>query len=176
MKIHYGHAVCVAVWMLALAARAGDGDLDVSCQPKKIEDKVTAQKSDEVSKTQKWGYSITVENKTFKPLDDLEVKYIIFYRHEYLGIKGPPQKKQASGSYTIKEVASNDKVTFDTDPVELTKASLLGPVGGYSYFTNGAKPSAEDSLTGIWIRIYQNGNLFTEFAKPSDLTDREKWE
>jgi hypothetical protein len=176
MKPRYAFAIRTAVWMLALVARAGDADVDVSCQPKKIEDRVTGRQFNEESKTQKWGYSVTVENKTFKPLAQLEVKYIIFYKHEQLGIKGPPQKKQISGSHTISEVPSNDKVSFDTDAVELTKAALLSSLGGYTYFANGAKLKTDDSLTGIWIRIYQNGALFTEFANPSELPDREKWE
>ncbi len=176
MKIRYGHAICAAMCLLAQVARAGDADADVSTEPKKIADKVTGQQTDAVSKTQKWGYSVTVENKTFKPLTNLEVKYMIFYKHEQLGIKAPPRKQHSSGSFTIPSVAANDKVSFDTTPVELTKAVLLGPVGGYSYFANGAKPSAQDSLTGIWVRIYQNGTLFKEFANPSDLIDKEQWE
>jgi hypothetical protein len=175
MKIRSGYVLCAAVWMLAAVARGGDADMDVTTQAKKIEDQVTGQKTDEVSKTQKWGYSVTVENKTFHPLDNLEVKYMIFYKHEQLGIKGPPFKKHVNGTYTIKEVAPNDTTSFDTDAVELTRAALLGPVGGYTYFLNGAKPKVEDSLSGIWIRIYQNGTLFKEYANPSDLTEKEQW-
>jgi hypothetical protein len=177
MKLFPGVVFCAAVFALGQVARAGDADVTVSCQPKKFENKVTAGKpSDEVKKTQMWGYSVTVENKTFKPMTDLEVKYIIFSKRQQLGMKGPGRKQHDSGSYTIKEIAPNDKVTFDTDSIALTKAMLIGQSGGYSYFTNGAKPKAEDSLTGLWIRIYQNGNLFTEFANPAELTSKETWE
>ncbi len=176
MRIRVGHVICAVACILAHTARAGDEDLDVSSQPKKIEDKITGQHSEEVSKTEKWGYSVTVENNTFQPLTNLEVKYMIFYKKEELGVKGPPRKRHDDGTYGIPLVAANDKVTFDTGSVELTKSTLLGPVGGYSYFSNGAKPSAQDSLTGVWIRIYQNGQLFKEYANPSDIMQKEQWE
>jgi hypothetical protein len=117
-----------------------------------------------------------VENQGFKNLANLQVKYIIFYKHEQLGIKGPPQKKTKSGTYSIPEIDSLGKTSFDTDSVTLTKASLVGPMGGYSYFTNGAKPTAADTLTGVWVRIYQNGALLTEYTYPADLASVETWQ
>jgi len=177
MNIRHGFALYAAVMVMAQVVRAGDADLDITCQPRKFEDKIVAGKpSDEISKTQKWGYVVTVENKTFKPMADMEVKYIIFSKHEHLGIKGPARKQQDAGNYTIQQIAPNDKVTFNTSSVELTKTALVGAGSTYYYFPNGAKPKAEDSLTGLWIRIYQNGTLFTEFANPPSLTSREKWE
>jgi len=177
MKLRFNIALCLAVSVLMQSARANDADVEITSQPKRIETQPTAgPHPDEVSKTQKWGYAVTLENKTFKPIQNLEVRYIVFYKHEQLGIKAPPQKKQLSGTYPIDKIDSLGKVSFDTSPVVLTKALLIGEVGSYTYFTNGAKPKAEDSLTGIWIRVYRNGSLFAEHAQPSELTSREKWE
>jgi len=174
MKLSF--AIYAAVFALAQVARAGDADLNINCEPKKFETEIVpGHVSSEVAKTQKWGYVVTVENKTFKPLNDMEVKYIIFSKHEKLGVKGPARKQHDTGTYTIKQVAANDKVTFNTSSVALTKASLVGAGGTLYYFSNGAKPRAEDSLTGLWIRIYQNGTLFAEFANPSGLTTSEQW-
>jgi hypothetical protein len=169
-------AICAAVFVLAQVARAGDADLNINCEPKRFENEVVpGHISNEVAKTQKWGYTVTVENKTFKPLNDMEVKYIIFSKHEKLGVKGPAHKQHDTGTYTIKQIAANDKATFNTSTVELTKATLVGSGNTYYYFANGAKPKAQDSLTGLWIRIYQNGTLFAEFANPAVLTTNEQW-
>jgi len=75
----------------------------------------------------------------------------------------------------IASIDSLGKTSFDTDSVALTKASLLGPPGGYTYFVNGAKPTAADTLTGLWVRVYQNGNLFAEYSYPSGLSSSETW-
>ena len=173
MKI--GPLVCVAVLLMAQLARAGDGDLDISSQPKKLGDKAGGTHHvDELVKREQWGYTITLENKTFKPLNNLEVDYVIFYKHVEFGSKAPPQKKQVSGTYTVPAIASLDKVSFDTNPVELTKAELLGPTGGYAYFTNGGRGKADDALIGISVRVMLNGALFGQYSNPSDLDSADQ--
>jgi hypothetical protein len=52
----------------------------------------------------------------------------------------------------------------------------MGASGSYTYFLNGANPKAEDSLAGIWVRMYQNGKIVGEFTKPSNLASKEKWD
>ena len=127
MKIHSRLAICAIAFLLAHAARAGDADVTISSEPKKFDQKAnSSQNSDITSKTEDWGYSVTVQNSTFKPLANLEVKYIIFYKHSQLGIKAPPKKMKASGSFTIQSIASQDKQSFQTDPVKLTKAAPDG--------------------------------------------------
>jgi hypothetical protein len=179
MKTHYSPLLCVALFLLNQIAWAGDSDLNITVEKKKVENhSATGPQPSQVgtSKSEQWGYSVTVENQGFKNLANLEVKYIIFYKHEELGIKGPPRKETKTGTYTIPEIDSLGKTSFDTKSVLLTKSSLVGPMGGFSYFTNGAKPTAADTLTGIWVRVYQNGNLFTEYTYPSDLSSVETWQ
>ena len=113
-------AVSVALCLVAQVARAGDGDVSVTSQPKKFAKKpATGQHHGETtSKTQDWGYSITLENKTFKPFANLDVKYKIFYHHEQLGVKGPGEKKISDGSFTVDQLPSLGKISFDTSSVE----------------------------------------------------------
>jgi hypothetical protein len=175
-----GLLVCAAMFLFIHVARAGDSDLNITCEKKKFEPRpgsiTEPQHSGEGSTvTEHWGYKVSIENQGFKNLSNLEVKYIIFFKQEQLGIKGPPRKETISGTYTIPEIDSLATTSFETDPVKLTKSSLVGPVGGYTYFTNGAKPSATDTLTGLWVRVYQNGNLFAEYAYPAGLTSSETW-
>jgi len=158
--------------------RAADGDVTITCEKKRVDHgPAAAQKpSQEVKKTENWGYTVTVENEAFKALQNLQVKYVIYYKQEKLGIKAPPRKQTKTGTFTIDSVDSLGKTSFDTVSVPLTRAVLVGSdVGGYDYFPNGAKPTAEDTLTGIWIRIYKDGSQFAEFAYPAGLTSSEQW-
>lgn len=156
-------------------ARGADSDVTITCDKKKFEDTAGAASGENTGvnkKSENWGYTVSVENEGFKALTGLEVKYIIFYKHSELGIKGPPQKKTKTGSYTIDTLAAIGKTSFDTDPVTLTKASL----GGGAIFGNGARSRVADTLSGLWIRIYKDGNLFAEYAYPAGLTSTETWQ
>jgi len=178
MKTRYGLVVIAALFAWIHLARAGDSDVNITCEKKRMElhGGGAGESSDVTKKSEQWGYSVSVENQGFSDLSDLQVKYIIFYKHEELGVKGPGQMKTRTGTCTIDKIASLDKTSFDTESVTLTKASLVGPVGGYSYFGNGAKSSVADTLTGLWVRIYKDGNLFAEYAYPAGLTSSETWQ
>jgi hypothetical protein len=178
MKTQSAPLLCVAMFLLVHFARAGDSDLNITCVKKRFEATGSAASrpgSEEESKTEQWGYKVSIENQAFKNLSNLEVKYAIFYKREQLGIKGPPRKQTQTGTYTIASIDSLASTSFDTTSVKLTKSTLVGPVGGYSYFANGAKPTANDSLAGLWVRVYQNGALFAEYAYPAGLTSTETW-
>jgi hypothetical protein len=118
-----------------------------------------------------WVYEVTVENKTFKELAGLDVKYTIFFKQEKLGVKADPTPKHQNGNFTIPVLKSHEKTSFTTDSVELKKSSLAG---NYIY-TSGAKPNAQDTLVGLAVRVFQNGQQFAEYANPSTLA-KEKWD
>lgn len=179
MKTRWGFVLAAVMVLLVQLARAADSDVNITVEKKRFEHTAGSglqPKSDEAKKTDAWGYTVSVENQSFKALQNLDVKYVIFYKHEELGVKGPAHKETKSGDYTLTSVDSLGKTSFDTDSVKLTRASLVGSsLGGYTYFANGAKPTAEDSLVGIWIRVYKDGNLFAEYAYPAGLSSTEKW-
>ena len=169
----------MAIFLFANGAQAADSDLNITCVKKRFEAQPGGAgqiRSEGSAKSEQWGYSVTIENQGFKPLANLEVKYIIYYKHEQLGIKGPPKKETKTGTYTLAALNSLGKTSFDTHSVKLTKASLVGSFGGYTYFANGAKPTATDSLTGLWVRVYKDGNVFAEYAYPAGLTSSEQWQ
>ena len=115
---------------------------------------------------------MTVENRTFKALTGLSAKYFIFYKQEQIGSKAAERLQRKSGTCAVPDIPVGEKNAFTTDSVDLKKAVL----NGYYIFANGARSKAEDSLAGVWIRIYQNGTLFAEYARPSTLPSKEKWE
>jgi hypothetical protein len=168
--------VLLAVAILTVLAGpvgAGNADVDIHCVAKKLDEKVnqgSGEGSFAVTK-EHWIYEVTIENRTFKDLADVEVKYVIFFNKEQLGVKAAATPKQQSGTATVGSLKSHEKKSFTTEPVELDKANL---VGNYHY-PSGAKPGAHDTLTGLGVRVMQAGQQFAEFANPSTLL-REKWQ
>jgi len=157
------------------AAHAENSDVVINTVAKKLDDKSATPAKGEGSiaeKKEEWGYVVTIENKAFKPLEYLEAKYIIFYKQEQIGSKVPARLQRKNGTFAIREIPANGKNTFTTDAVELKKAVLTGNY----IFTNGARTKAEDGLSGIWIRFYQNGNQVAEYIRPPSLSGKEKWE
>ena len=111
----------------------------------------------------------TIENKAFKELSNLDLKYVVFFTQERLGVKADPTKRQQSGSFSIDSLKSHEKKSFSTNPVELNKSNLVG----HWHYQSGAKPKAQDTLVGLVVRVYQGAQQFAEFANPSILL-REK--
>ena len=151
---------------------AGNFDVEIHCTPKKVDEQVRKASDGGANTTKEhWTYEVTVENKTFKDLANLDVKYAIFFKTEQLGVKADATPKQQLGSYNIPALKPHEKKSFTTDRVELDKSNL---VGNWIY-SSGAKPNAQDTLVGVAVRVYQNGQLFAEYANPSTLS-KEKWQ
>ena len=169
------HVLCQCAVTLLAATQlviAGNSDLEIHCTPKKIDETVNKASDGGAATTkQHWNYEVTVENKTFKDLADLEVKYVVFLKQEQLGVKATATPRQEKGSFTISGLKPHEKKSFTTAPVEIKKSNL---VGNWIY-TSGAKPNAQDTLVGVAIRFYQNGQQFAEYANPPNLA-KEKWE
>src|SRR5437660_4410843 len=160
-----------AVWATNVAI-AGNFDLEIHCFPKRIDQSVKRASDGGANQTKEhWVYDVTIENKTFKELSNLDLKYVIFFKQEQLGVKATAAPRQQSGSFSIDSLKPHEKKSFSTNPVELNKANL---VGNWIY-TSGAKPNAQDTLVGLAMRVYQGGQQFAEFANPSTLL-REKVE
>ena len=180
MKTRYGLVLFGLILLFCQFARAADSDVTITAEKKLIHRSPGngfQPNSKTGKKTEDWAFTVKVENQTFQTLENLDVKYIIFYKHEELGVKAPPQKKTKSGTYSIASIDSLAAASFDTDSVSLTRAYLIGSnPDSYAYFGNGAKPNAADTLTGIWVRIYKDGNLFAEYAYPAGLTSSETWQ
>lgn len=154
------------------AMLAGNSDVEIHCAPKKVDEQVRKASDGGANVTKEhWVYEVTVENKTFKDLPNLDAKYAIFLKQEQLGTKAAPSARHQNGSFSIPALKSHEKKSFTTDPVELSKSNL---VGNWIY-TSGAKPNAQDTLVGLAIRVYQNGQQFADYANPSTLS-KEKWE
>jgi hypothetical protein len=43
---------------------------------------------------ERWVYDLTIENKTFRELTNLERKYVIFFTQARLGLEADPSKRE----------------------------------------------------------------------------------
>ena len=162
----------IAFTVTARVSMGGNFDFEIHCVPKKLDESVKKGSAGGANiNREHWAYDLTIENKTFKELADLEVKYVIFFRQEQLGKKADAMSRRENGSFSIPGLKSHEKKSFTTDAVELKKSNLVGNW----HYTSGAKPNAQDTLVGLAVRVYQNGQQVAEYANPSTLT-REKWE
>ena len=160
-----------AVWSTNVAI-AGNFDVEIHCSPKRIDQSVKKASDGGANETkERWVYDVTIENKTFKELTILDLKYVIFFTEERLGMKADPIKRQQNGSFNIDSLKSHEKKLFSTNPIQLNKSNLVG----HWHYESGAKPNVQDTLVGLAVRVYQGGQQFAEFANPSTLL-REKVE
>ena len=160
-----------AAWSTNVAI-ASNFDVEIHCFPKRVDQTVKKASDGGANETKEhWVYDVTIENKTFKELANLDLKYVVFFTQERLGAKTDPTKRQQSDSFSIDSLKPHEKKSFSTNPVELNKSNLVG----HWHYESGAKPNAQDTLVGLVVRIYQGGQQFAEFANPSTLL-REKAE
>jgi hypothetical protein len=159
----------LAVAQLSLA---GNFDVEIHCVARRVDQTVKKASDGGANETKEhWVYDVTIENKTFKELANLDLRYVIFFKQEQLGVKANPTPRQQNGSFSIDSLKSQEKKSLTTNPVELNKSNLVG----HWHFGSGAKPNAQDTLVGLAVRVYQGGQQFAEFANPSTLL-REKVE
>jgi hypothetical protein len=83
--------------------QAAPTDLEIHCVRKKTDtDGNQTTRAGHVTRTKEhWAYDVTVENKTFKELSGLEMKYVIFFKEEKLAKHDAAASRRESGSLTI---------------------------------------------------------------------------
>lgn len=163
--------MAMAMGMLPCVVRA-QSTMDITALQKKLDEQKNTKPTDTNISKEQWQYIVTAENKQFKDLPGLTFKYMVFYKQEDFGSKNPAQIKHIKGAHPVEMLKAHEKVTFETDFVTLQQARLKA---GW-YFTDGAKPSANGALSGIWVRVYQGENLVAEMCKPTNLSFKETWE
>jgi len=170
MKTAYRVLLSLTIAFAINTALAANFDLEIHCVPRRVDQTVKKASNGGINETKEhWVYDVTIENKTLKELTNLDVKYVIFFKQEQLGSKAAAAPRQQADSLIIESLKSHEKKLFSTNPIELNKSNLVG----YWHYADGAKPNAQDILVGLGIRVYQSGQLFAEFANPSNLF-REK--
>jgi hypothetical protein len=118
-----------AVWSTNVTI-GGNLDVEIHCAPKRVDQTVKKASDGGANETKEhWVYDVTIENRTFNELTNLDFKYVIFFKQEQLGVKAPATPRQQSGSFSIDSLKSHEKKSFSTNPVELSKSNLVSNWG-----------------------------------------------
>jgi len=116
-------------------------------------------------------YDVKIRNKTFDDMENLEVKYMIFYEEAQHGSRDKPVPASIKGKEAVKFLKAHSEASFMTKPVTLTKSQLDGNV----FWTSGASGRSKDAVTGLWFRVYAGGKLVGEYANPSTVSKKNEW-
>ncbi len=164
--------VIAAAGLFSVNVRAGSMDLEIHVQPNQTDQSgiQTQGGGSRYHTKEHWLYEVNIENKSFKQMDGLEVRYVIFSTHEKFGSTDPAEQKRTTGSMSVGSLKPHEKRAVKTNAVELDKTQL----DGNYYFPTGGKQKAQDSLVGVWVKVFQNGQQLTEYANPSTLL-KEHW-
>jgi hypothetical protein len=160
-----------AVMCAALAVGAGLDALEIRAVAKRVDANQAQNQGHRAVSKEHWSYDITVQNKLFQPLSGLDVRYMVFYTTAELGSKETALQQHQSGNFTIDLLQSQERKGSATGPVELDKAHIIGR----RHFINGGRIKAQDTLVGVWVRVYRGGQLIGEYANPSTLM-KEHWQ
>src|SRR5437660_11285872 len=130
--------ICFGLLLCSLPVtqlRAGDYTFGVHFDPKKF-DSERKEAVDKIETKEHWGYAVTIENKTFKDVPNLEIKYLVFEKADKPKASKPSDMKlkQTGGTQAIPLFKKNDKFTFTTEPLELKMSELKG---GWHYTDGG---------------------------------------
>ncbi len=113
-----------------------------------------------VTTNEQWGYSITLTNRTSRPIDKLRADCIIFTG------SGQSLTKGAVSILPVNVLKSRDRIVLNTGTVMLTKTHYKGETS--------PKP-AGSQLYGIWVRIYRGDELIREYATPEGIPAKQSW-
>ncbi|TXI83318.1 MAG: hypothetical protein E6Q40_11195 [Cupriavidus sp.] len=116
-------------------------------------------------------YRIDVKSRAFKPVENVEVKYNIYYEDKQEGSRDAGTLQAKTGSQKFDKIEPGKPVAVSTDPFELTTQKL----DGNWYWANGASNKTADRVVGIWARVYVNGELKQEYCNPTTLSKKADW-
>jgi len=124
--------------------------------------------------SQNWTGVINILHRAFKPSPDLEVRYIIFVKRQQLGQKENQELvDKVKGNAKVDSIKPGGNVTVTTSDVVLKKEQMEA---GWR-LAGGGRQKAEDSVSGVWVRLYDtDGNMVMEYANPTTLMQKYKWE
>jgi hypothetical protein len=146
-------------------------DVQISASPRKLDEQKNRQGGNVTVTTREIVYKVTLENRSFKNLPQLQVKYMIFYADPKPANNEKPVEAYQTGSETLADLASHRSATFETKPLKLTKEELDA---GW-YWVGSGKSRLKDRVTGVWIRAYSNGNIVGEYSNPTTVSKKREW-
>ena len=171
MKATSVYRVFVLLLAISAGAVAQFHDVQISASPRKLDEQKNRQGGNVTVTTKEIVYKVTLENRSFKAVPQLQVKYMIFYADPKPDSNEKPVEAYQTGSEPLADLASNRSATFETKPLKLSKEELDA---GW-YWVGSGKSRFKDRVTGVWIRAYSNGNIVGEYSNPTTVSKKREW-
>lgn len=120
----------------------------------------------------KWGYNVTITNKTTKPLENLRAEYRLFATVDNVHVSEESGKlKKKAFQSPIESIPSLGKIVFKTETISAIKMKYNGNIVSAKTGDN----SSREVLSGIWIRVYRGDDLIHETIMPEKMRETQKW-
>ena len=161
--------LAIAAVALPMLAQAGDFEitLDRTRGGMKQSQGKVEKKAD-----QKWVGEINITNHSFKPTLPTEVKYMLFVKRQELGQKqGLDSVEKIKGKASIPALKAQEKTKVATSAVNLRHQELEA---GWSY-DNGGSAKADDTVSGVWVKLFQGEKEVGEYIDPPTVKEKYKW-
>ena len=156
-------AVVFGLMMAPLLLQAEN--LEITVQRKK-EGLGQAKGDVEKTATQNWTGEVKVVNHAFQPVPELEARYILFVKRQELGEKpNSDHVEKVKGKAKVNALKPGESASILTSEVELRQQKLAG---GY-YYVGGGSSKAEDTIAGVWIKLFNAGKEAGEYVNPPTL-------
>lgn len=153
---------------------AGPRDVEIIAAKTKLDEKRESSTS-RTQVTQQLGYKVTVNNKTFKNIADLKIKYMIIFEDAAdIGTGEGAAKKYETGEETIAVLESNKTFSFVTQPITITKEEMKpGWIAGGA--KAGSSRDSTDRVRGVWFRAYVGDEMVGEYCNPTTVPNKNTW-
>lgn len=121
--------------------------------------------------TKNYGYIVTLTNRTPFDLENLEIEYRYYALRGSTSASGQNRPRDRFSGWTqIPRLPSRGAEEFQTPAIPIRSSVLRG-----DRVSSNRRPSSDDDLGGIWVRITYEGELVGEFSSPVRLMDNEIW-
>ena len=162
--------------MVPMLAQAGD--FLISMDRKKDGTGQVAKSGIELQTSQQWVGEIKVENLAFKPTAEIELRYILFVKRQDVKQNAEmDQMEQVKGTIKVGSLKGREKGTFLTSEVTLFQQQIKA---NWVYVDKSGKEigkrKAEDAVMGVWVKLFSGEAELADYANPSTLKQKNKWE
>jgi hypothetical protein len=120
---------------------------------------------------EKWGYAVTVSNRTSQPVENLRAEYLLFATVDNIHVKEDKGLKRKRYKTPIATVPELGKISFRTETISAVKSKYNGNITS----AKTGDSTTRETPYGIWLRVYRGNDMLYEAAMPDSLRTAEKW-
>lgn len=122
------------------------------------------------------GYEVILNNTGDKDVPEVRVDYLMFLFRDKIGAKKRSDGtiERQKGSIELRTLKARSESRLPTKTFEM-KETELAPGYVWSLQEAGHEPDSEDSLEGIWVKVYSGDTLILESSRPESLMHKEPW-